>query len=124
MKTGLLFLILLAQTNIFSQDNLKELDKLINDAYKLDLFSGVVLVADKENVQFLKTFGYADWENQTRNLTDTKFNIGSIGKLFTQILIAQLIQEGKINLNWEDDLVKGCCITHEGEVIHERVKGN
>lgn len=98
MKTFLLFLILLVQTNIYSQDKLKELDNLLNDAAKLDLFSGVVLVADKENVQFLKSFGYADWDNQTKNLTDTKFNIGSIGKFFTQILIAQLIQEGKLNL--------------------------
>jgi CubicO group peptidase (beta-lactamase class C family) len=104
MKTYLLFLILIIQTSIFSQNNLKELDSLINDACKLDLFSGVVLVADKENVQFLKTFGYADWENQTKNLKDTKFNIGSIGKLFTQILIAQLIQEGKLNLT--DNLKK------------------
>ena len=31
-------------------------------------------------------------------------------------------KEGKLNLNWDDDLVKGCCITHNGEVIHERVK--
>jgi len=98
MKTILLFLILLIQTNILPQNNLNELDSLINDACKLDLFSGVVLVADKENVQFLKTFGYADWDNQTKNLTDTKLNIGSIGKLFTQILIAQLIQGGKLNL--------------------------
>jgi CubicO group peptidase (beta-lactamase class C family) len=104
MKTGLLFLILLIQTNIFPQNNLKELDLLLDDAYKMDLFSGVVLVADKENVQFLKTFGFADWDNQTKNLIDTKFNIGSIGKLFTQILITQLIQEGKLNLT--DNLKK------------------
>jgi NAD(P) transhydrogenase subunit alpha len=31
-------------------------------------------------------------------------------------------KEGKLNLNWEDDLVKGSCITHGGEVVHERVK--
>lgn len=31
-------------------------------------------------------------------------------------------KDGNLNLNWEDDLVKGCCITHNGEVIHERVK--
>jgi len=41
--------------------------------------------------------------------------------IFLQLIIDK---EGKINLNWGDDLVKGCCITHEGEVIHERVKGN
>ena len=31
-------------------------------------------------------------------------------------------KEMQLNLNWEDDLVKGSCITHGGEVVHERVK--
>ena len=31
-------------------------------------------------------------------------------------------KEGKLNLNWEDDLVKGCCITHNGEIVHEKLK--
>jgi len=31
-------------------------------------------------------------------------------------------KEGQLNLNWEDDLVKGSCITHGGEVMNERVK--
>jgi NAD(P) transhydrogenase subunit alpha len=30
-------------------------------------------------------------------------------------------KEGNLNLNWNDDLVKGSCITHNAEVIHERV---
>ncbi|MGB3007806.1 MAG: NAD(P) transhydrogenase subunit alpha [Chitinophagaceae bacterium] len=38
---------------------------------------------------------------------------------FLQLIITK---EGTINLNWEDDLVKGSCITHGGEVVHERVK--
>ncbi|HQV84561.1 MAG TPA: Re/Si-specific NAD(P)(+) transhydrogenase subunit alpha [Chitinophagaceae bacterium] len=46
------------------------------------------------------------------------------GKNVSNFLQLIIDKEGKINLNWEDDLVKGCCITHEGEVIHERVKGN
>jgi len=33
-------------------------------------------------------------------------------------------KDGNLHLNWEDDLVKGCCITHNGVVVHERVKGN
>jgi NAD(P) transhydrogenase subunit alpha len=31
-------------------------------------------------------------------------------------------KEGKLNLNWEDDLVKGCCITHGGNIMNDRVK--
>jgi NAD(P) transhydrogenase subunit alpha len=38
---------------------------------------------------------------------------------FLQLIIDK---DGNLNLNWEDDLVKGCCITHNGEVMHERLK--
>jgi NAD(P) transhydrogenase subunit alpha len=30
-------------------------------------------------------------------------------------------KEGGLFLNFEDDLVKGCCITHDGKIIHEKV---
>lgn len=33
-----------------------------------------------------------------------------------------LDKEGKINLNFEDDLVKGSCITHNGQIVNERVQ--
>ncbi len=32
-----------------------------------------------------------------------------------------IIKEGELNLNFEDDLVKGTCIAHEGQVTNERV---
>ena len=38
---------------------------------------------------------------------------------FLQLIIDK---DGKLDLNWEDDLVKGSCITHGGEVVNERVK--
>jgi NAD(P) transhydrogenase subunit alpha len=38
---------------------------------------------------------------------------------FLQLIINK---EGQINLNWEDDLVKGSCITHNGEIVNERVR--
>jgi NAD(P) transhydrogenase subunit alpha len=31
-------------------------------------------------------------------------------------------KEAQISLNWDDDLVKGSCITHDGEVVNERVR--
>lgn len=37
---------------------------------------------------------------------------------FLQLLIDK---EGKLTLNWEDDLVKGACITHDGKITNERV---
>jgi NAD(P) transhydrogenase subunit alpha len=44
------------------------------------------------------------------------------GKNILNFLQLIVNKEGELALNWEDDLVKGCCITHNGEVIHERVK--
>jgi NAD(P) transhydrogenase subunit alpha len=38
---------------------------------------------------------------------------------FLQLIIDK---NGNLQLNWDDDLVKGCCITHNGQVVHERVK--
>ena len=37
---------------------------------------------------------------------------------FLQLIITK---EGAVNLNWNDDLVKGSCITHDGKIVHERV---
>jgi len=38
---------------------------------------------------------------------------------FLQLIIGS---EGSLNLNFEDDLVKGTCVTYQGEVCNERVK--
>ena len=32
-------------------------------------------------------------------------------------------KEGKIDLNWSDDLITGTCIAYDGEIKNERVKG-
>ena len=32
-----------------------------------------------------------------------------------------ITKEGAMNLNWEDDLVKGTCITHDGKITNERI---
>ncbi len=37
---------------------------------------------------------------------------------FLQLIIDKT---GQLNLNFEDDLVKGTCITYDGQIIHERV---
>lgn len=37
---------------------------------------------------------------------------------FLQLIIGK---EGQLTLNFEDDIVKGCCITHEGGVVNPRI---
>jgi NAD(P) transhydrogenase subunit alpha len=38
---------------------------------------------------------------------------------FMKLIIGE---EGALNLNFEDDIVKGTCITNKGEIYNERVK--
>ncbi|RZM20665.1 MAG: NAD(P)(+) transhydrogenase (Re/Si-specific) subunit alpha, partial [Pedobacter sp.] len=37
---------------------------------------------------------------------------------FLQLIIGK---EGELNLNFEDDLVKGTCIAHDGKLVNERL---
>lgn len=45
------------------------------------------------------------------------------GKNILNFLQLVIDKEGKLNLNFEDDLVKGTCIVHEGKITNERVEG-
>jgi CubicO group peptidase (beta-lactamase class C family) len=55
-------------------------------------FSGVVLLAKDGKPVMLRAWGDG-------NRTDTKFNLASINKIFTQTAIAQLAAAGKLSLN-------------------------
>ena len=44
------------------------------------------------------------------------------GKNILNFLQLVTNKEGQVNLNWDDDLVKGSCITHNGEIVNEKVR--
>lgn len=44
------------------------------------------------------------------------------GKNVMNFLALIITKEGELNLDFEDDIVKGTCITHQGELFNERVK--
>ncbi|MGZ4779191.1 MAG: serine hydrolase, partial [Thermoanaerobaculia bacterium] len=54
-----------------------------------DRFSGVVLVARDGKTLLNRAWGLADVASKTANTIDTKFNIGSINKVFTKLAIGQ-----------------------------------
>ncbi|HEY1938145.1 MAG TPA: serine hydrolase domain-containing protein [Candidatus Angelobacter sp.] len=61
-------------------------------------FNGTVLVARGGRVVYQRGFGLANMEWNTPNDVNTKFEIGSMTKQFTALLILQFVQEGKIRL--------------------------
>ena len=53
-------------------------------------FHGSVLIARGDEVLLEKGYGYANREWNVPNGPDTKFNIGSISKQFTAVMVFQL----------------------------------
>ena len=88
-----------------SQAELTEkINDLVQEYVKLDIFSGIVLVAEKGDISFHKAYGLSNREKNIPNSVNTLFDIGSMNKTFTSIVIKQLAEEGKIDLN--DNLTK------------------
>jgi H+-translocating NAD(P) transhydrogenase subunit alpha len=44
------------------------------------------------------------------------------GKNVINFLKLMISPKGEFNMNWEDDIIKGTAVTHNGEIVHERVK--
>jgi CubicO group peptidase (beta-lactamase class C family) len=75
-----------------------EIDQVMNEFVKLDLFSGTVLIAKDGEILYAKAFGEADKDFHVKNRIETKYNIGSIGKTFTGTLIMQMAEKGKLDV--------------------------
>ena len=44
------------------------------------------------------------------------------GKNVLNFLKLIITKEGNLDLNFKDDIVQGTCLTHQGQIVHERVK--
>ncbi len=74
------------------------LSRYLDEQVKADEFSGVVLLAKGGKPLFRKAYGMADLGLKVPNDPETKFNVGSIDKVFTRIAIQQLAEQGKLAL--------------------------
>lgn len=82
-----------AQPNISSQ-----IDSLLTSYEERDLFSGTVLVARGGEV-FSGGYGIANRSWDIPNSPETRFQIASLTKPFTAILILQLMEQGSLSLD-------------------------
>jgi CubicO group peptidase (beta-lactamase class C family) len=62
-------------------------------------FSGVALVARRGRILYQHAFGLANREWNVANDLDTRFEIGSMTKQFTAMLILQMVNAGEIRLD-------------------------
>jgi CubicO group peptidase (beta-lactamase class C family) len=94
---GLCLLILSCQVNAVDDTALaKQVEAQVAELAASDRFSGAVMVAREGKVLFQGAWGLASRSFQAPNRIDTKFNLGSMNKMFTAVAIAQLAQQGKL----------------------------
>ncbi len=88
-----------ARTPVLKADLIERIRPYMAELSGKDEFSGVVLLAKEGAPIFEQAYGLASKEYNVPNNLETKFNLGSINKLFTKIAIGQLVIEGKIALD-------------------------
>jgi CubicO group peptidase (beta-lactamase class C family) len=80
--------------------------------------SGVVLIAKDDQVIFRRAYGKASLAYDAPMTLETRLNTASIGKSFTGVAIAQLIDAGKLSL---DSTVGKVLPNYPDEVVRNRV---
>lgn len=83
----------------FAQSKAEKIDALMSKYHDYQQFNGSVLVAEDGEVLFKKGYGLANMEWDIPNAPNTKHRVGSITKQFTAMLIMQLREEGKLQLD-------------------------
>src|SRR5687768_6759906 len=70
----------------------RELDAFAKKLAAADVFSGSILLSRNGQVVYKGSFGVANKDFNAPNRIDTKFNLGSMNKMFTSVAIAQLVE--------------------------------
>ncbi len=80
----------------FDAGKLNELLQSYHDNQKVMM--GICL-SQNGNPVYTRNVGYADVEHKIESDSNTRYHIGSISKMFTAVLIYQLVEEGKLHMD-------------------------
>src|SRR6187551_3492469 len=108
----ILFVVFFLPVIALSQEVSKKFDSLFISQQN---FSGVILVAENGKPVYRKAFGYREFENQTALQTSDIFELASVSKQFTAMIIMMLKEKGL--LNYDDSASKYLEIPYKGITI-------
>jgi D-alanyl-D-alanine carboxypeptidase len=75
-------------------------------------FNGTILIQDRGRTIYHRSFGVADRSFNIPAKNDTRYRIASITKAFTAVLILQLVEQGRLDLQGS---IKSCLPGYTGE---------
>lgn len=76
-----------------------QVNSLVDRGCAAGVFSGAVLVARGPQILTQKACGEADRRHHIVNTAETRFNLGSMDKMFTAVAVLQLAEAGKLSLD-------------------------
>lgn len=88
-----------ARTPLSKREIAQQLDAYVRKLAGADVFSGVVLLARGGQPLYAAAFGHANKDFAVPNHLDTRFNLGSMNKMFTAVAIVQLVQQGRLSFD-------------------------
>jgi len=113
MKQRLLFILaLFFSGSLLAQTPVQVLTNLLSQEKD---FNGVVLYAENGKTKFLKPFGYRNYNAGQPLKTTDIFELASLSKQFTSMIIMMLQEEGKLQYN--DPVEKYLVIPYQGITI-------
>ncbi|MDP2596175.1 serine hydrolase [Alteromonas stellipolaris] len=74
-------------------------DNIAMQYQQMGWFSGGLLITKDNEVVFASSYGFQNTEERIKNSTQSRFNLGSIMKDFTKVLILQQVEAGKLKLS-------------------------
>jgi len=98
----------IAEPPLTEKEAVGEIQALLASVKKRGWYSGTLLVAKGADVLLTDFAGEASKAFHVPNNIDTKFNLGSMNKMFTSVAVARLVESGKLSFddpigNWIDE---------------------
>jgi CubicO group peptidase (beta-lactamase class C family) len=98
----------LVEPALSEKEAVEEIRSLLTKVKAKDWYSGTVLVARGAAILLTDFAGEANRSFHVPNTIDTKFNLGSMNKMFTSVAVARLVEAGRLSFDdpigtWVDE---------------------
>ncbi|GAB5554556.1 MAG: hypothetical protein Sapg2KO_41470 [Saprospiraceae bacterium] len=93
-----LFFLAFNSGNAQTDNRIIEIDQILEQLHLDQRFNGNILIAEKGEILYERSFGHADFESDEKLSTTSLFNIASVSKLFTVVGIMMLEEDKLLNI--------------------------
>jgi CubicO group peptidase (beta-lactamase class C family) len=76
-----------------------DIERFVDQLVLADQFSGTVLLARHRTAMIRRSYDFADRAAMRGNTSETLFALGSVSKMFTAVLVAQLLEQNRLSVD-------------------------